>query len=182
MKTVADQVAETLAAAGVKRIYGIVGDSLNDLTDAIPRQTKIEWMHVPHEEVADLAAGAEAHLTGEFAVCAGSCRPDNLYFVEFEQKSTGLLGFGTELNNPNFAAMAQESGMRGFRLTHPAAVEQGFADALAHDDFVLIDAVVAERHSLCRLQSGSEMAKPSTLISCSQSFQSRRRDRQGRED
>lgn len=137
MKTVADQVAETLAAAGVKRIYGIVGDSLNDLTDAIPRQTKIEWMHVPHEEVADLAAGAEAHLTGEFAVCAGSCRPDNLYFVEFEQKSTGLLGFGTELNNPNFAAMAQASGIRGIRLTHPAAVDEGIPDALAHDGLVL---------------------------------------------
>jgi thiamine pyrophosphate-dependent acetolactate synthase large subunit-like protein len=64
MKTVADQFAETLAAAGVKRIYGIVGDSLNGLTDAIRRQGKIEWVHVRHEEVAAFAAGAEAHLTG----------------------------------------------------------------------------------------------------------------------
>src|ERR1700736_4945173 len=63
-KTVADQFAETLAAAGVKRIYGIVGDSLNGLTDAIRRQGKIEWVHVRHEEVAAFAAGAEAHLTG----------------------------------------------------------------------------------------------------------------------
>ena len=75
MNTVADQFAETLAIAGVKRIYGIVGDSLNGLTDAIRRQGKIEWLHVKHEAVAAFAAGAEAHLTGELAVCAGSCGP-----------------------------------------------------------------------------------------------------------
>src|SRR5712692_10040955 len=57
-KTVADQFAETRAAAGVKRIYGIVGDSLNGLTDSIRRQGKIEWVHVRHEEVAAFAAGA----------------------------------------------------------------------------------------------------------------------------
>ena len=74
-RTVADQFAETLAAAGVKRIYGLVGDSLNGLTDALRRQGKIEWVHVRHEEVAAFAAGAEAHLTGELAVCAGSCGP-----------------------------------------------------------------------------------------------------------
>src|ERR1700692_5139435 len=57
MKTVADQFAETLAAAGVKRIYGVVGDSLNGLTDSLRRQGKIEWVHVRHEEVAAFAAG-----------------------------------------------------------------------------------------------------------------------------
>jgi pyruvate dehydrogenase (quinone) len=61
-KTVADQFAEILVAAGVKRIYGIVGDSLNGLTDALRRQGKIEWVHVRHEEVAAFAACAEAHL------------------------------------------------------------------------------------------------------------------------
>ena len=81
MGTVADQFAETLAAIGVKRIYGIVGDSLNGLTDAIRRQKKIEWMHVRHEEVAAFAAGAEAHLTGDLAVCAGSCGPGNLHLI-----------------------------------------------------------------------------------------------------
>src|SRR5882672_7166973 len=81
MKTVADQFIETLAAAGVKRIYGIVGDSLNGLTDALRRQGKIEWVHVRHEEVAAFAAGAEAHLTGELAVCAGSCGPGNLHLI-----------------------------------------------------------------------------------------------------
>src|SRR5437868_9227558 len=78
-KTVADQLAETLAAAGVKRIYGIVGDSLNGLTDSLRRQGKIEWVHVRHEEVAAFAAGAEAHLTGELAVCAGRWGPGNLH-------------------------------------------------------------------------------------------------------
>jgi pyruvate dehydrogenase (quinone) len=80
-KSVADQFAETLAAVGVKRIYGIVGDSLNGLTDALRRQGKIEWVHVRHEEVAAFAAGAEAHLTGELAVCAGSCGPGNLHLI-----------------------------------------------------------------------------------------------------
>src|SRR5471030_576956 len=80
-KLVADQFAETLAAAGVKRIYGIVGDSLNGLTDALRRQGKIEWIHVRHEEVAAFAAGAEAHLTGALAVCAGSCGPGNLNLI-----------------------------------------------------------------------------------------------------
>src|SRR3982074_1467122 len=80
-KTVADQFAEVLATAGVKRIYGIVGDSLNGLTDALRRQGKIKWVHVRYEEVAAFAAGAEAHLTGELAVCAGSCGPGNLHLI-----------------------------------------------------------------------------------------------------
>ena len=80
-RTVAEQFAETLALAGVKRIYGIVGDSLNGLTDALRRQGRIEWIHVRHEEVAAFAAGAEAHLTGQLAVCAGSCGPGNLHLV-----------------------------------------------------------------------------------------------------
>jgi pyruvate dehydrogenase (quinone) len=81
MSTVADQFAETLAAAGVKRIYGVVGDSLNGITDAIRRQKKIEWIHVRHEEAGAFAAGAEAHLTGSLAVCAGSCGPGNLHLI-----------------------------------------------------------------------------------------------------
>src|SRR6267142_128369 len=81
MRTVADQFAETLAAAGVKRIYGIVGDSLNGFTDAIRRQDKIKWVHLRHEEVAAFAAGADAHLTGSLAVCAGSGGPGNLHLI-----------------------------------------------------------------------------------------------------
>src|ERR1700749_1228620 len=79
--TVADQFVETLAAAGVKRAYGIVGDSLNGITDAIRRNGKIEWVHVRHEEAGAFAAGAQAHLTGELAVCAGSCGPGNVHLV-----------------------------------------------------------------------------------------------------
>jgi len=78
---VADQFVEILAAAGVKRIYGIVGDSLNGLTDALRHQGKIEWIHVRHEEVAAFAAAGEAHLTGELAVCARSCGPGNLHLI-----------------------------------------------------------------------------------------------------
>jgi pyruvate dehydrogenase (quinone) len=68
--TVADQFADTLAAAGVKRIDGIVGDSLDGPGDAIRRQGEITWLHLRHEEVAAFAAGAAAHVTGELAVCA----------------------------------------------------------------------------------------------------------------
>lgn len=80
-ETVADQFVATLAAAGIKRIYGVVGDSLNGLTDALRRQSKIDWVHVRNEEVAAFAAGTEAHLTGELAVCAGSCGPGNLHLI-----------------------------------------------------------------------------------------------------
>src|SRR5580704_3021354 len=80
-KTVADQFIETLVSAGVKRIYGVVGDSLNGLTDVIRRRGDIQWVHVRHEEVAAFAATAEAQLTGNLAVCAGSCGPGNLHLI-----------------------------------------------------------------------------------------------------
>ena len=79
--SVADHIVETLKSVGVKRIYGIVGDSLNGLTDALERDGTIDWIHVRHEEGAAFAAGAEAHLTGELAVCAGSCGPGNLHLI-----------------------------------------------------------------------------------------------------
>src|ERR1700739_9857 len=78
---VADVFIETLVDAGVKRVYGVVGDSLNGLTDVIRKNKQIEWMHVRHEEAAAFAAGAESHLTGEIAVCAGSCGPGNLHLI-----------------------------------------------------------------------------------------------------
>src|SRR5579871_5940173 len=80
-KTVAELTLEVLARAGVQRIYGIGGDSLNGLTDAIRRQKQIQWIHTRHEEAAAFAAGAEAHLTGKLAVCAGSCGPGNLHLI-----------------------------------------------------------------------------------------------------
>jgi len=72
---------ETLVAAGVKRVYGVAGDSLNGMTESIRKHKSIEWLHVRHEEVAAFAAGAEAHLTNELAVCAGSCGPGNLHLI-----------------------------------------------------------------------------------------------------
>src|SRR5882672_12790122 len=81
MATVAEQMVKTLVEVGVKRIYGIVGDSLNGIIDAIRREGSIQWIHVRHEEVAAFAAGADAHVTGELAVCAGSCGPGNLHLI-----------------------------------------------------------------------------------------------------
>jgi pyruvate dehydrogenase (quinone) len=79
-KLVADIIIETLAAAGAKRCYGIAGDTLNYVTDAI-RRSDIRWVHVRHEEVGGFAAGAEALLTGELTLCAGSCGPGGLHFI-----------------------------------------------------------------------------------------------------
>ncbi|USU09027.1 ubiquinone-dependent pyruvate dehydrogenase [Sphingomonadaceae bacterium OTU29MARTA1] len=78
---IADLFAETLHLAGVERIYGVVGDSLNGLTDSLRRQGKIEWVHMRNEEAAAFAAGAEAQLTGRLAVCAGSCGPGNMHLI-----------------------------------------------------------------------------------------------------
>jgi pyruvate dehydrogenase (quinone) len=81
-KKVADVVIESLISAGVKRVYGISGDSLNGITDSIRVHDKdISWVHVRHEETAAFAAGSEAHLTGNLAVCAGSCGPGNTHLV-----------------------------------------------------------------------------------------------------
>jgi pyruvate dehydrogenase (quinone) len=120
-QTVADQFAKVLVAAGVRRIYGIVGDSLNGLTDALRRQGKIDWVHVRHEEVAAFAAGAEAHLTGELAVCAGSCGPGNLHLIN------GLFDCHRS-RVPVLAIAAQipsvEIGAGYFQETHPQSLFQ----------------------------------------------------------
>src|SRR6201989_1159229 len=118
-KTVADQLAETLVAAGVKRIYGIVGDSLNGLTDSIRRQSKIEWVHVRHEEVAAFAAGAGAHLTGELAVCAGSCGPGNLHLInglfDCHRSRVPVLAIAAQIPS-------SEIGIDYFQATHPESL------------------------------------------------------------
>ncbi len=118
---VADQFVETLVAAGVKRIYGIVGDSLNGLTDAVRRHGKIEWVHVRHEEVAAFAAGAEAHLTGELAVCAGSCGPGNLHLInglfDCQRSRVPVLAIAAHIPSP-------EIGSGYFQETHPQSLFQ----------------------------------------------------------
>ncbi len=80
-KKVADLLVDVLVEAGVRRIYGIAGDSLNGITDSIRSKKELQWIHVRHEETAAFAAGAEAHLTGRLAVCAGSAGPGNLHLI-----------------------------------------------------------------------------------------------------
>lgn len=79
-KKVADIIIETLAEAGVQRCYGIVGDTLNHITDAI-RRSEIDWVHMRHEEAGAMAAGGEALITGRLTACAGTCGPGSLHFV-----------------------------------------------------------------------------------------------------
>lgn len=80
-KKVADQLVETLAEAGVKRIYAVTGDSLNEVNDAVRRNGKMQWVHVRHEESGAFAAGAEAQLNGELACCAGSSGPGHVHLI-----------------------------------------------------------------------------------------------------
>lgn len=115
-QTVAALVAKTLESAGVKRIWGVTGDSLNGLSDSLNRMDTIRWMPTRHEEVAAFAAGAEAHLTGELAVCAGSCGPGNLHLIN------GL--FDCHRNHVPVLAIAAhipsaEIGSNYFQETHP---------------------------------------------------------------
>lgn len=115
-RNVADQMVETLAAAGVKRIYGIVGDSLNGFTDALRRHGEIDWLHVRHEEVAAFAAGAEAHITGGIAVCAGSCGPGNLHLInglfDCHRSRVPVVAIAAHIPSP-------EIGAGYFQETHP---------------------------------------------------------------
>src|SRR5260370_28564317 len=116
MTTVAESLVKTHAAAGVKRIYGIVGDSLNGITNEIRRQKTIEWVHVRHEEVAAFAAGADAQVTGELAVCAGSCGPGNLHLInglfDCHRSSVPVLAIAAHIPSG-------EIGSDYFQETHP---------------------------------------------------------------
>jgi len=115
-KTVAELVVDVLVEAGVRRIYGVSGDSLNGITESIRSTRKLDWIHLRHEETAAFAAGAEAHLTGRLAVCAGSCGPGNLHLIN------GL--YDCHRNRvPVLAIAAQvpsnEMGSGYFQETHP---------------------------------------------------------------
>ncbi|WP_186215525.1 ubiquinone-dependent pyruvate dehydrogenase [Burkholderia gladioli] len=115
-KTIADYLASTLAQAGVERIWGVTGDSLNGLSDSLRRLGKINWSHTRHEETAAFAAGAEAAVTGKLAVCAGSCGPGNLHLIN------GL--FDCQRNHVPVLAIAahipsSEIGLGYFQETHP---------------------------------------------------------------
>ena len=115
-KRVADLLVDVLVEAGVKRIYGVSGDSLNGITDSIRTRRQIEWIHVRHEEVSAFAAGAEAHLTGSLAVCAGSCGPGNLHLVnglyDCHRSRVPVLAIAAQIPS-------QEIGSGYFQETHP---------------------------------------------------------------
>jgi pyruvate dehydrogenase (quinone) len=115
-RTAADYMAEALTQAGVQRIYGVVGDSLNGFTDALRRRKTIDWIHVRHEEAAAFAAGAEAHLTGSLAVCAGSCGPGNLHLINglFDCQRSGVPVLAIAAHIPS-----SEIGIDYFQATHP---------------------------------------------------------------
>jgi pyruvate dehydrogenase (quinone) len=129
-QTVAELLVQTLAAAGVERIYGVSGDSLNGITESIRRQKQIQWIHMRHEEAAAFAAGAEAHLTGRLAVCAGSCGPGNLHLInglyDCHRSRVPVLAIAAQIPS-------SEIGSGYFQETHP---EQIFAQCSHYCELV----------------------------------------------
>jgi pyruvate dehydrogenase (quinone) len=115
-QSAADYLAKTLESAGVKRVYGVVGDSLNGFTDALRKLGTPQWVHVRHEEAAAFAAAAEAYLTGELAVCAGSCGPGNLHLINglFDCQRSGVPVLAIAAHIPS-----TEIGIDYFQATHP---------------------------------------------------------------
>jgi pyruvate dehydrogenase (quinone) len=115
-KSAADVMVDTLAASGIRRVYGLPGDSLNGITDAIRQHPEMEWVHVRHEEVAAFAAGAEAHLTGGLTVCAGSCGPGNLHLInglyDCQRSRVPVLAIAAQIPSA-------ELGTGYFQETHP---------------------------------------------------------------
>jgi pyruvate dehydrogenase (quinone) len=115
-KNVAELLIETIGKAGVERIYGLPGDTLNGITDAIRTQNKIQWVHLRHEETAAFAAGAEAHLSGKLAVCAGSCGPGNLHLInglyDCHRSRVPVLAIAAHIPS-------HEIGSNYFQETHP---------------------------------------------------------------
>jgi pyruvate dehydrogenase (quinone) len=124
MEAVAEQFSVTLAAASVKHICGVVGDSLNRLTGSLRRQDKIEWVHVRLEEVAAFAVGAETHPTGEPAVCAGNCGPGNMHLIQWpfdcHRARAPVLGIATQLPSG-------EIGADYFQEIHPEILFQQYS-------------------------------------------------------
>jgi pyruvate dehydrogenase (quinone) len=115
-KRVADLLVDVLVEAGVRRIYGVTGDSLNGITDSIRATGRLEWIHLRHEETAAFAAGAEAHLTGGLAVCAGSCGPGNLHLInglyDCHRSRVPVLAIAAQIPS-------NELGSGYFQETHP---------------------------------------------------------------
>ncbi|HEX8326807.1 MAG TPA: ubiquinone-dependent pyruvate dehydrogenase [Hymenobacter sp.] len=120
-KSVAEIIVDTLQAAGVKRIFGVVGDSLNDITNTIRTREGIEFVGVRHEEGGAFAAGADAYVTGDLAVCAGSCGPGNTHLLnglfDCHRSRVPVLALAAQIPNP-------EIGTGYFQETHPERIFQ----------------------------------------------------------
>lgn len=118
-------MVDTLAQAGVNRVYGVVGDSLNGFTDAMRSRPDMQWVHMRHEEAAAFAAGAQAQLTGELAVCAGSCGPGNLHLInglfDCHRSRTPVLAIAAHIPS-------SEIGSDYFQATHPEMLFQECSD------------------------------------------------------
>ncbi|RDS80834.1 ubiquinone-dependent pyruvate dehydrogenase [Dyella monticola] len=116
IRNVADVLVETLAQAGVKRIHGLVGDSLNGITESLRQRKDMQWIHYRHEESAAFGAGAESQLTGTLAVCAGSCGPGNLHLInglfDAHRSRTPVLAIAAHIPSA-------EIGSGYFQETHP---------------------------------------------------------------
>jgi pyruvate dehydrogenase (quinone) len=132
MPTVADTIVEIIKDAGVKRVYGLPGDSLNGFTDALRRDGSVAWEHVRHEEAAAFAAAAEAALTGELAVCAGSCGPGNLHLInglfDANRSRVPVLAIAAQIPGP-------EIGSTYFQETHPQDL---FREAAVYTELVSV--------------------------------------------
>ncbi|MER6745975.1 pyruvate dehydrogenase [Streptomyces fungicidicus] len=115
-QNVAEQFVDILTRAGVKRLYGVVGDSLNPVVDAVRRNSAIDWVHVRHEETAAFAAGAEAQITGRLGACAGSCGPGNLHLInglyDAHRSMAPVLALASHIPS-------SEIGLGYFQETHP---------------------------------------------------------------
>lgn len=115
-QNVAEQFVDILVRAGVERLYGVVGDSLNPVVDAIRRNAAIDWIQVRHEETAAFAAGAEAQITGRLAACAGSCGPGNLHLInglyDAHRSMAPVLALASQIPS-------SEIGLGYFQETHP---------------------------------------------------------------
>ncbi|MFG2353323.1 pyruvate dehydrogenase [Streptomyces sp. NPDC048521] len=115
-QNVAEQFVDILVRAGVRRLYGVVGDSLNPVVDAVRRNSAIDWIHVRHEETAAFAAGAEAQITGKLAACAGSCGPGNLHLInglyDAHRSMAPVLALASQIPSG-------EIGLGYFQETHP---------------------------------------------------------------
>ncbi len=155
MKTVSDQVVEMLAAAGVRRIYGMAGDALHPLMEALQRDSRIRWVHVRHEETAAFAASAEAQLSGELAVCCGSCGPGNMHLINglYDASRSGAPVLALAAHLPTL-----QIGTHYLHETHPTFF---FRECAAYCELVSrprqLPAVLAEAVRTARARRGVGM-------------------------